>query len=103
MNSNKSNEPEIVDVESYAREGREVPPGHQYMIFIDRQKYTVNQECMTGREILFLAEKTPVERFQLNVRIHGGKVEKVGYDQKICFTRPGVEKFMTIPLDQTEG
>jgi len=103
MNPNKSNESEIVDVESYAREGKEVPPGHQYMILIDRQKFTVNQECMTGREILTLAGKSPVERFQLNVRIHGGKVEKVGYDQVICFTRPGIEKFMTIPLDQTEG
>jgi hypothetical protein len=103
MNTNKPNENGIVDVESYAREGKPVPPGHQYMILVDRQKYTVNQECMSGREILTLAGKIPVERFQLNVRIHGGKVEKVGYEQELCFTRPGIEKFMTIPLDQTEG
>jgi hypothetical protein len=103
METNNSKENEIVDVESYAREGKEIPPGRQYMILIDRQNYTVKQECMTGREILTLAGKAPVERFQLNVRIHGGKVEKVGYDQDICFTKPGIEKFMTIPLDQTEG
>jgi hypothetical protein len=58
---------------------------------------------MTGREILILAGKTPPERFQLNLRLKGGKVVKVGYDEKVCFTTPGVEKFMTIPLDQTEG
>jgi hypothetical protein len=58
---------------------------------------------MTGREILILAGKTPPERFQLNQRFKGGRVVKVGYDQKVCFTEPGIERFMTIPLDQTEG
>ncbi len=96
------NKPEI-DVELFAKEGKKVPKGHAYIITVDRQKYTVKEECMAGREILVLAGKTPHERFQLNQRFHGGKVVKVGYDQKVCFTEPGVEKFMTIPLDQTEG
>jgi len=74
-----------------------------YEIMIDRQPYKVDKECMTGREILALAGKIPVERFQLNVRYKGGKVSKVGYDQTICFSEPGIEKFMTLPLDQTEG
>jgi hypothetical protein len=70
---------------------------------VDRQKYTVKQECLTGKEILLLAGKTPIQRFQLNQRFKGGKVVKVNYDQVVCFTEPGIEKFMTIPLDQTEG
>lgn len=94
---------EVIDIELYAKEGKIVPPGHHYIILVDRQKYTVKQECMTGKEILTLAGKIPVERFQLNQRFKGGKVVKVGYDQKVCFTEPGIEKFMTIPLDQTEG
>ena len=92
-----------IDLEQYAKEGKEVPKGHHYVILVDRQKYTVKVECMTGREILTLAGKVPIERFQLNQRFKGGKVVKVGYDQKVCFTEPGIEKFMTIPLDQTEG
>lgn len=92
-----------IDLEQYAKEGKEVPKGHHYIILVDRQKYTVKDECMTGREILTLAGKVPVERFQLNQRFKGGKVVKIGYDQKVCFTEPGIEKFMTIPLDQTEG
>ena len=99
---NTQNNPEI-DVELFAKEGKEVPKGHVYIITVDRQKFKVNEECMTGREILILAGKTPPERFQLNLRLKGGKVVKVGYDEKVCFTTPGVEKFMTIPLDQTEG
>lgn len=74
-----------------------------YNIMIDRVTYKVEQECLTGKAILTLAGKIPVERFQLNVRFKGGKVSKVGYDQTVCFSDPGLEKFMTIPLDQTEG
>lgn len=74
-----------------------------YVIMIDREQYKVSDRCMTGREILTLAGKIPVERFQLNLRSNGGKVVKIAYDQTICFDEPGIEKFMTIPLDQTEG
>jgi hypothetical protein len=93
----------VIDVELYAKEGKPVPSGHHYIIIVDRQKYTIKQECLTGKEILIIAGKTPPERFQLNQRFKGGKVVKIGYDQKVCFTEPGIEKFMTIPLDQTEG
>lgn len=108
MDNQKKNEVSeviIIDIEAYSKEGKEVPngPRYQYLIQVDRQKYQVKEECMTGREILILAGKTPPERFQLNQRLRGGKVVKVGYDEKVCFTTPGIEKFMTIPLDQTEG
>lgn len=92
-----------IDVELYAKEGKPVPQGHIYIILVDRQRYKVKQECMTGKEILILAGKVPPERFQLNQRFRGGKVVKVNYDQVVCFTEPGIEKFMTVPLDQTEG
>lgn len=92
-----------VDVEQYAKEGKPVPSGVIYIITIDKRKFRVKVECMTGKELLVLAEKTPPERFQLNQRLIGGKVIKIGYDQKVCFTDFGIEKFMTIPLDQTEG
>jgi hypothetical protein len=74
-----------------------------YNIMVDRNVIKVEQECMTGSMILALANKTPYQRFQLNIRFKGGKVSKVGYEEKICFSDPGIEKFMTIPLDQTEG
>jgi len=58
---------------------------------------------MTGREILTLAGKIPPESFQLRQKLKGGTVRKIGLDDNVDFTEPGVEKFMTIPLDQTEG
>ena len=98
----KNNKIEI-DLELYTAEGKSVPKGQKYKIKVDRVKYTSEKETMFGSEILQLAGKTPVQRFQLNQRLRGGKVVKIGYDEVVDFTVPGIEKFMTIPLDQTEG
>lgn len=100
---NTENTKLLIDIELYAKEGKNPPKGQRYIILVDRNKFTVDEECMTGKEILILAGKVPADRFQLNQRLKGGKVKKVDYDQVVCFTEPGIEKFMTIPLDQTEG
>lgn len=96
-------EKQEIDVEQYAKDGKHIPSGVIYIITVDRHKFKVKVDCLTGKEILILAGKIPHERFQLNQRFTSGKVVKVGYEQKVCFTDFGIEKFMTIPLDQTEG
>ncbi len=92
-----------IDLELYSKEGKNIPKGQKYKIKVDRDQYTIDQECLTGKEILELARKLPTDRFQLNQKLHGGKVTRIAYDQMVDFTQPGIEKFMTIPLDQTEG
>lgn len=94
---------EVVDLEEYATLGKKPPKAKQYRIKIDKTKYTVSVPAMTGREILVMAGKNPPERFQLNQKFKGGRVEPVQLDQEVDFTQPGVEKFMTVPLDQNEG
>lgn len=96
-------ENEIIDLEEYSKDNRKPPRQKRYRIKVDRQKYVVDEECLTGKEILQLAGKTPPEQFQLRQKIRGGEVIKIGQDDKVDFTKPGIEKFMTIPLDQTEG
>ena len=96
-------EKEIIDVEEYGKANKPVPGGQRYRIRIDRDHYVVTVECMTGKEILELAGKKPVEKYQLNQKIRGGQVKKVQFDEQVCFTEPGIERFMTLPLDQTEG
>jgi hypothetical protein len=98
-----SKEKEIIDVEQFSKEGKNPPKDAKYRIKIDRDVYEVDKECMTGRELLVLAGKNPPEKFQLNMKLKGGKVEPVGLNETVCFTKPGLEKFMTLPLDQTEG
>lgn len=91
----------VVDVEEYFAAGKPVPKAKQYRIRVDKQQYVVQVEQMTGREILALASKTP-EKFLLRMKVANG-VEPVGVDQVVSFLAPGVERFMTIPNEVTEG
>jgi len=93
----------IIDIEEFSKENKPIPQGCKYKIKIDKAKYVVDQSTITGREILELAGKTPYTKWQLNQRLKGGSVIKVGYDDVVDLTTPGIEKFQTLPLDQTDG
>ena len=41
--------------------------------------------------------------FRLDEKLVGGRTVKIELDQVVDLTAPGVERFMTLPLDQTEG
>lgn len=94
---------EIIDLEEFSKEGKRPPRKKRYRIKVDRERFVVEVECMTGAEILTLAGKTPTEKYQLNQKLRGGVVVPIKKDEKVDFTTPGIERFMTIPLDQTEG
>lgn len=91
-----------IDIEEFAKNNKPVPKGRRYKIRVDREKFVTKEECLTGKEILLLASKTPHTKYQLNQKIKG-TVKKVEYEEKVDFTTPGIERFMTLPLDQTEG
>lgn len=93
---------EFIDIEEFAKANKPVPKGEKYKIKVDREKYQTKEECLTGQEILELAGKIPFNRYQLNQKSRG-IVKKIGYNEKVDFTVPGIERFMTLPLDQTEG
>ena len=93
---------EVVDIEAYAKEGKKVPYDHDYKIKVDKVQYTVDSANMKGREILTLAGKTPPDQFILRQKING-QVIRIGLDDTVDFTTPGVERFMTIPNEVTEG
>lgn len=96
-------EQEIIDLEVYAKAGKTPPPGKKYQIRVDNAKFVTDKESIKGSEILELAAKFPVERFQLNQKLRGGQVRRVDYNDIVSLTAPGIERFMTVPLDQTEG
>ncbi|MGP1308597.1 MAG: multiubiquitin domain-containing protein [Phycisphaerales bacterium] len=93
---------ETIDIEEFAKAGRPVPPGHRYRIRIDRERFVVDEPCITGAQILALVDKSPSE-FMLSQKLRGGEVRKIGPGDKVDLTKPGVERFMTLPLDPTEG
>lgn len=94
---------EIIDIEWCTLHGHTPPKDRKYRIIVDNEKIVVDKEYMTGSEILILAGKNPPERFQLRQKYKGGKVITIAYAQLVCFTESGIEKFKTLPLDQTEG
>ena len=93
---------ELIDLEEWAKAGRQPKPAKKYTIRIDKDKYTVSVVSMTGAEILALAGKTP-QTHQLSQKIHRGAVEPIAPDQTVRFDTPGVERFQTLALDPTEG
>lgn len=95
---------EVIDIEQCAKDGVAPAREKKYLITIDRVRYVVD-DCLTGRELLQAANKDP-HRFQLRQSVRQGRkvvVEAVKLDQQVCFTKAGIEKFMTLPLDQQEG
>lgn len=94
---------ELIDLEEYARSNRKPPISRRYQIRIDKKKYEVKVSAMSGRELLTLAGKTPAERYMVFQKFVGGNTKRIELDERADFTTPGVERFMTLPLDQTEG
>lgn len=92
-----------VDVEEFALAGRLVPRARRYRIRVDRERIVVHVPSLLGREILRLAGRMPAEQWILSQRFRGGEVREVGLDEEVDLTRPGVERFMTLPREQTEG
>jgi hypothetical protein len=96
---------DVIDVEQLAKSGRDVPPhraGARYRIRIDKVLKIVDVPQMTGEEILALVGKTPAG-YRLDMKLKGGGTKKIEPKDVVDFTGPGVERFMTLPLDQTEG
>lgn len=94
---------EPVDIESCSARGHRPPRARKYRIRIGKERYVINRDTITGRELLELAGKTPHTSYRLDQRLDNGKIKRVGYDEPVSVCAPGVEKFMTIPLVQIDG
>lgn len=107
--SNKMSENEdieqVIDSETFAKEGKEIPTGPKirYQIRIDGERYLMEKRRPTGRELLIKAGKTPPEGYRLDQKLRGGATKKIGLDDEVDLAAPGVERFITLPLDPTEG
>jgi hypothetical protein len=93
----------IVDLEEFTKAGKPVPGGRQYRIRIDKTQYVVDHQFVTGRELLSLAGKVPVEKFRVFQHLHGGQAVPIALDERVDLAKPGIERFKTLPVDQTEG
>ena len=99
----KENETLVVDLEEHCKSGAEIPKGARYQIRIDREKYIVDSSEITGKRLLEIAGKEPTNRYAIYQQLKGGQALKIEETMTVDLCAPGVERFMTLPLDSTEG
>ncbi len=93
---------EEVDLEAYAKADKTVPAARRYRLRIDKEYRVTENPEPTGRQILALVGKTP-EGYTLSIKLHGGQARPIGPDEKVDLRHRGIERFMTMPRDATEG
>jgi hypothetical protein len=74
-----------------------------YKVQIDKTVYEIRDPTPTGLELLTLAGKVPPAQFALYEKQKVGPPLRIALDQRVDLREPGIEKFVTLPLDQTEG
>ena len=78
-------------------------PQREYKVQIDKEVFEIDFPLPTGRELLERAGKKPAEQYAIYLKVRGGQPQRIELDEKIDLRQPGVERFVTLPLDQTEG
>lgn len=94
---------EVVELEEMAAAGKKPPKANKYAIRVDKDRIVFEKGNVTGREILEAAHKVPPEKYVLRQIFAGGGVEKIELDQNVDLTRPGLEKFKTMPRTAQDG
>ena len=84
---------------------RDAPIGsvQHYKVQIDKDFFEAPVSRISGRELLELADKKPAKRYAIYLKVKGGQPGRIDLNEKIDLSRPGVERFVTLSLDQTEG
>ena len=90
-----------IDLLAYAKEGKKVPPTGPYKIRVNKDFFDWPESKISGAEILSVAKKDPTKNAAYQF-VHG-KPQRVQLEEDVDLTAPGVERFETLPLDQTEG
>ena len=96
-------EVDVVDVEEHGRDNRCPPPARHYKIKVDGKPFVFDKRHVTGEDILVKAGKTPVARYELEKRVHGGAYVAIALNETVDLGEKGIERFETFPLDETEG
>lgn len=74
-----------------------------FNIQIDKAHLVTENPTPTGRFLLTLAGKIPTEQFAIYLKVKGGQPQRIELEVEVDLREPGTERFVTLPLDQTEG
>ncbi|WP_233129796.1 multiubiquitin domain-containing protein [Domibacillus epiphyticus] len=104
MTKNKDLNLTVVNIEEHSKEGKPVPKHNvNYKFRVDKIMVVSETRFLTGRNILIKAGLVPPDNYRLDMKLKGGSTRKIELDEEVDFATPGLERFLTLPLDQTEG
>ena len=75
----------------------------EYKVQIDKDIVIIPIPTPTGEELLKYAKKEPPEQYAIYLKVKGGQPRRIMADEKVDLRTPGVDRFVTLPFDQTEG
>ncbi|WP_017754958.1 multiubiquitin domain-containing protein [Calidifontibacillus oryziterrae] len=100
---NQTEQTEVIDLEEYAKQRKNPPKeGVVYRFRVGKVFGESNIALVTGSEILEKVGLNPNQN-KLYQKLHGGSREPIGINETVDLSKPGIERFETIPLDATEG
>ena len=75
----------------------------RFKIQIDKDHYETSFPTPTARQLLEIAGKLPPENYALYLKPKQGAPIRIELNHTVDLREPGKERFVTLPLDQTEG
>jgi hypothetical protein len=72
-----------------------------YRVRIDDQQYLVGDPVITGRQLLDLAGKRPVDEYLIFQVLKNGQLEDIRLDETVDLRKAGIEKFVTWRSDRS--
>lgn len=78
-------------------------PPKVYKLKIDGKMFDIQDRYVTGRDILVLAQKTPLADYGVALQEHGHNMRPIGLDESVDLEKPGIEKFVTYHTGHSDG
>jgi len=100
MNFDMTNTENYQDLETLSKAGHQ-PNGNRFIIRVDDKKVKVDDPVVTGRQVLNLVSKRPIEEHLLYFISRDGILEDIGLEEKIDLRTRGIERFITFENDRS--
>lgn len=94
---------DIVDVEEYGKQCKEVPIARQYKIRIDKNYHLINSGFITGEEIILLEGKAHGRYDVYKFLNNSPKPQKLNQNDKVNLRERCLIRFVLQPKEQQEG
>ncbi len=92
-----------IEIELFGKENKTPPKARVYVLRIDKSTYRTREVLLTGKQLLELTQKQPIEQFKIFQKLHGGQRKEIKYEETVDLRTKGIERFQTVPLCETEG